>query len=380
MYSLEEFGDMIADASRFGAYREAIARAVRPGDTVVDLGCGPGILALLACRAGARRVYAIESGEVIEFGRQLAAANGFEERIQFIHGDSRKLQLPERVDVLVSDVRGALPFFRDGIRSVEDARQRFLAGGGQLVPQRDTLYATLVEAGEFYKRITAPWQNPPQGLDLSLSLPLILNHLYQGRMKPEQLLTEPQAWCQLDYVAGASPRASAELEFVARRDGTAHGICLWFETQLFDQIGFSCAPDAPETVYGHVLLPLLAPVKVVEGQKIEVTLHADPGGADYVWRWSTSIASHNGTESRSFQQSTLEGASFSERTLRRHSAEFVPVLSEAGEAERWLLQAMDGKTSLQEVAQSAVERFPGVFSRWEEAFRRAAELADRVSR
>jgi len=56
MYSLDEFGDMTADSLRFAAYSEAIQKAVRPGDIVVDLGCGPGIFALLACRAGAKRV------------------------------------------------------------------------------------------------------------------------------------------------------------------------------------------------------------------------------------------------------------------------------------------------------------------------------------
>lgn len=95
MYLLDEFGDMIADKSRFGAYADAIQRAVRPGDVVVDLGCGPGIFALLACRAGAKRVYAIDAGEVIHFARQLAAANGFADRIEFFHGDSRQIELAE---------------------------------------------------------------------------------------------------------------------------------------------------------------------------------------------------------------------------------------------------------------------------------------------
>jgi hypothetical protein len=60
--------------------------------------------------------------------------------------------------------------------------------------------------------------------------------------------------------------------------------------------------------------------------------------------------------------------------------DFVPVLTEAGEAERWLLEAMDGKAALEEIASAAVERFPKVFRRQEEAFRRAAELAEKFSR
>ncbi len=380
MYSLDEFGDMIADATRFRAYCEAIARAVRPGDAVVDLGAGPGIFALLACRAGARRVYAIELGEVAQFGRQLAAANGFSDRIEFIQKNSREVRLPERANVIISDVRGALPFYTGGVASLEDARKRFLADGGVVIPRLDSLHATVVEAGEFYGRITLPWRDSGHGLDLSRSLPLLLNTLYKVRIKPEQMLVQPQHWFQLDYMAGAAPRAAGNLQFQAGRNGTAHGVSLWFETKLFDEIGFSCAPGAPETVYGSVLLPFLEPVKIVEGQTIEIALHADPVGSDYVWRWDSIFHSLDTTENRRFQQSTFQGVSFSPDTLHKHAAEFVPVLSESGQAERWLLQAMDGKLTLQEIAQAAVARFPLLFPRWEAAFQRAAELAERVSR
>jgi hypothetical protein len=68
------------------------------------------------------------------------------------------------------------------------------------------------------------------------------------------------------------------------------------------------------------------------------------------------------------------------QSLRRQAADFVPSLSEEGQADRWLLHAMDGKTSLQEMAQVAARRFPSIFPRWENALHRAAELARQFSR
>jgi hypothetical protein len=83
MYSLRNFGDMIGDSARFNAYTKAISRSVRPGDVVAEIGCGPAIFSLLACRAGAKRVYAIETEDVIDVARQIAGANGFADRVHF---------------------------------------------------------------------------------------------------------------------------------------------------------------------------------------------------------------------------------------------------------------------------------------------------------
>jgi len=380
MYLLEQFGDMIADQARFAAYADAIRRAVRPGDVVVDVGCGPGIFALLACRAGAKRVYAIDSGDVLSFARQLAAANGLTEHIEFLHGDSRHMHLPERANVVVSDIRGALPFFAEALPSVEDARERFLVEGGVLIPQRDTVYAAILETPDYYGRLSSPWKDAGHALDLTPALHLVLNGVYKVRSQQEQLLTEPQKFCELDYTGQLPRRVGTEFRFRTTRAGVGHGVTLWFETQLFEDIGFSTAPGFLGTVYGQGFLPWLAPVALEAGQDLHVELHADPVGGDYIWRWDAKILARNGCPERVFQQSTFEGAQFTSEALRRRSVDYVPVLSEAGEAERWLLEAIDGSTPLEEIARAATERFPGVFRRQDDAMRRVSALAERFSR
>lgn len=378
MYSLRDYGNMIADAARFGAYREAIARAVRPGDTLLELGCGPGVFAMLACQAGARKVYAIESEDVLEFARELAAVNGFADRIEFIQSDSRKTALPERVNVIVSDIRGVLPLYDHAVPTVEDARRRFLAPGGILIPARDTLRAAVIEANELYCRLIAPWK--VRDMDLSSSLPLVLNSHYSAEVKGEQMLTDSLSWAELDYAAGASAHVTGELTFRASRTGTAHGLCVWFETQLFDDIGYSTGPGAVNSIYGQTFFPWMEAVPIEPGQEIHVALHADLVGKDYVWRWETKVRAGKAGVLKHFRQSTLNGAVLSRQSLRRRATDFVPVLSEAGEGDLFLLQAMNGKTSLEKMAQAAAARFPKLFPQWEDAFQRAIELAEKLAR
>ena len=371
---------MTADRERFKAYSQAIKQAVRPGDSVLEIGCGPGLFALLACQAGARRVYAIDSEEIVHFARELAGANGFSDRMEFIQSDSRKLQLPERVNIIVSDIRGTLPFFGHSISAIEDARKRLLAPNGLLIPQRDTLKAAVIEADDFYSKLVSPWLGPTPDLNLSLSVPLLLNGCYKARFFNDQLLTAALTWTVLDYSVGADPGAAADLDFAVTRPGIAHGVCLWFEAELLDGIRFSSGPGPQRTVYGQLFLPWLEPVRVEQGQRILVSLHANLVGEEYVWRWETKVCGSKNNPSRHFQQSTFQGANFTPRSLRRRAADFVPLLSEEGRADSWLLQAMDGKTSLQVMAQAAAQRFPAIFPRWEDALRRAADLAQQFSR
>ena len=382
MYSLQDYGEMIADFERVQAYNKAIGSAIRPGDTALELGCGPGIFALLASRAGARRVYAIDYAPIVGLARQLAAANGLGERIQFFEADSRKIELPERVNVIISDVRGALPLFAHAVSTVEDARVRFLVPNGTMIPQRDILKAAVVEAETTYKKLISPWTTSLPGVDLRDAIaPLLNNEFYHLHFAADQLLTEPQSWCVLNYQEGATSRAMADLHFVVRRNGTAHGICLWFEARLFGECGYSTGPGTSKGgISGQMFLPWPNEVHVISGQALEIGLKADLIGESYVWQWETHIPAWGTQPEQHFRQSSLNGAQLSPQSLRRRAADFVPALSESGQADRWLLGAIDGKTSLQEIAQSAAQRFPKIFPRWEDALTRAAELADQFSR
>ena len=99
---------MLQDRVRTHAFKEAIFRHVRAGATVLDIGTGTGILALLAFQAGAERVYAIESTPFIDVAKKIAAQNGYQDRVRFIRGDSRDIRLPQKANILVSETMGSL--------------------------------------------------------------------------------------------------------------------------------------------------------------------------------------------------------------------------------------------------------------------------------
>src|SRR4030095_15908027 len=117
-YDIYDYGGMIRDRVRTDNYARALRASVNEDSVVLDIGTGVGIWSLLACQFGARKVYAIEPSDVIHVARELAVANGFADRIEFIQDLSTRISLPERADILVTDMHGVVPMFEQNLPSM----------------------------------------------------------------------------------------------------------------------------------------------------------------------------------------------------------------------------------------------------------------------
>jgi len=314
MYSLHFYGQMLADAPRMEAYTAALRQAVMPDSVVLDLGCGPGVFALLACKFGARRVYAVEPDSVISVAREAAVANGCADRIEFFEKLSTEIALPERATIIISDLRGVLPWFGEHLLSIIDAKKRLLAPGGVLIPRRDLIWAAVVEAPEQYADLVGPWQK--FDLDLAAGTRLITNTWRKTYLKPEELLVDPVCWTRIDYHRVEDFDVRADISWQAARNGTAHGVAVWFDSELADGISISNHPAAPKMIYGVGLFPFSQPVELAAGERIQLRLAADFVNDGYVWRWDTEFFAGTLVKA-SFKQSTFYGVPFSQTQLRK---------------------------------------------------------------
>lgn len=372
---------MIADRVRVEAYAEALRRTVRTGSVVVEIGTGPGVFAVLACQLGANRVFAIEPAEIIQLAREVAAANGCADRIEFFEQLSHRVTLPARADVLLSDLRGVLPFFQRHIPAIVDARQRFLAPGGTMIPRKDTVWAAIAEAPKPYGEIVDPWNKNPFNQNLEPARTLAVNDGQKVSLRPSQLLTAHKLWVTLDYSTLENHSVRSNLEWTIERGGTGHGIVAWFDADLADGVGFSNAPGTPETVYGSYFFPWPQPVPLEKRQNVCVKLEAKLVENDYTWRWTTSIEPARGSNASAihFDQSQLAGAVLSPKQLRKTAADSIPQLSEEGLLRLRVLEMMDGKLSLEEIARRLAKEFPQRFSHWKLALTCAGTISQENS-
>ena len=380
MYSLAAYGDMIRDRGRMDAYLTALRNAIRPGASVVDIGTGTGIMACLACRCGADRVYAIEPSSAIEPARAIAQANGLGERIHFIEKMSTAVTLPERVDVVVSDLRGVLPLLRHHIPSIIDARRRFLKPGGSLVPRRDVVRVAVADAPDLYERHVGPWERNDYGLDMRAVSRIETNAWRKCCARPDHVLLPPQSLPALDYETVETANLAGELRWVVAAAGEAHGLIAWFDADLGHDVTFTNAPGAPELIYGQAFFPWSWPVTLRIGDTVSVSMRAILVGEDYVWTWDTRVVSGTtGAVKADLRQSSFFGTPLSPETLAKRSADHVPSLNEDGRLDRLILALLDEHVPLGRIADEVRAKFPGRLATREEALARVADLSARYS-
>ena len=374
MYSIGDYGDMIADKVRMDPYVYALKAVIETDSVVLDIGTGAGMHALLACKFGARKVYAIEPNDAIHLARELAKENGFADRIEFFQDVSTHVTLPEKADVIVSDLRGVLPLYGGHIPAIIDARERHLAPDGVLIPKRDTIWASLVETSKVYNELIEPW-NKPYGMSMKKAKQIVLNDWIEENtdtFRENNLLMEPRIWTVLDYTSIDNPDVSpAPLIQSATRDGTAHGLLLWFDGEIAEGIRVFNGPGAEKVakVYGCGFFPLLEPISIGKGDTIILNVHANLVEDQYQWRWHTRIQSGEDPQAikADFKQSTdldktMESARLHERILN-----FRPARNKAGEIDHFILGEMDGRQTIDQIARGAQSKYPLRFKTQREA-------------
>lgn len=379
-YSVSSYGRMVSDRVRMAAYEAALRAAVRPGSVVVELGTGTGAMACLAVRLGARRVYALEPSDAIQVAREVAAANGVADRITFIQASSRDVELPERAGVMVSDMRGVLPLFGRNLADVADARDRFLAPDAVALPLRDRIHAAPVQALDAWARQVAPTDAEAFGLDMAAARRAAAEAWYQAHFDADQLLAAPREWAAVEYGVDAPSSVAGELEWRVERDGSGHGLAVWFDAELAPGIGFSNAPDAPATLYGQAFFPWPEPVALRAGDRVRARLRARQTHDEWTWEWHTQVTDASGAPGARFRQSNLRDALPSLERLRRGTATYTPRLGTEGEVLREVLARMDGRLTVGDIAGQLAGLFPDDFADADAALERVARISREWSR
>lgn len=283
---LEAHEEMLSDSVRVAAYHRGIQRNVQAGDVVVDLGTGTGLLAFMASRAGAKKVYAVEHSDFIQVAREIADHNGFT-NIEFVRANSREFTPPEPVDVILHEQMGDELFNENMLENVLDLRDRVLRPGGRILPARFKLFVEPITMNDGM-RIRRFWNiDLPDGIDLSASEHSpVAARFDTGRnnqfwLRPHSVAStvgEPEPILEFDLNTldtvdslAALPRHHV-IERTATADCIVDGCCIWFEAHFDDETMLSTSPLAPVTSWGNRVVRLDQEIVRGETLRLDVRL------------------------------------------------------------------------------------------------------------
>lgn len=237
----------LVDKKRTLAFREAIQKAVQPGDIVVEVGAGTGILSLFAVQAGAAKVFAVEIDPVLaRCLRETAALNGYKDKIEVIEADAMTADLPQNVDVVIGELIETGLLDEMQVAVTNSLHERGIVGDKTtLIPESYQTSIQLISTDNsfFGYTIAAPKHDWP--------------YYAEDPASWEQLqraaVSEIQQIGNFDFQAGfVEPKVDTTLGFVIPEGQSANALCLSGSAVLTGDV----ALGACNSFSGDKILPL----------------------------------------------------------------------------------------------------------------------------
>jgi predicted RNA methylase len=136
--NLMVIGECLLDTRRTKAFKRAIEETVKPGDVVLDVGTGSGILGMFAAKAGAKKVYAVDiAPDIAKFAKQNVVNNGLKNKMEVINADMKTMKFPHAIDVVLMELLDTgLVAEQQGIAINNLQKQGIITEKTRLVPYR----------------------------------------------------------------------------------------------------------------------------------------------------------------------------------------------------------------------------------------------------
>jgi protein arginine N-methyltransferase 1 len=261
---------MLSDAIRVNAYQQAIQKQVTRNDSVLDLGTGTGLLALLALQNKPKKIYAIDHSDIINSARAIAQQNSGA-NIEFLKVHSREFNPPNKVSVILHEQIGYYLFDEKVVDNIMELRDRVLQDGGKIIPARFDFFIEPMTLKDEY-RIPFIWQLNLHGIRFDVLRNMSedwakfqadgsISDYMQLRIWPYQLkhlLCDPEKLFSIDLETMSKDDVPRILHYAKTvlHDGRLDVLGIYFRINFDDEISFDTSPLSPRTHFENVCVRL----------------------------------------------------------------------------------------------------------------------------
>lgn len=359
---LEEHLGYVSDRVRLTCFAQALERTVNPGDSILDLGCGVGVLGLMALKAGAAHCWGIDRTNAVDFARETMDKSGLGDRYSCIRGVSSRVSLPQQVDLIVCDHVGYFGIDYGIIDLIRDARRRFLKPGGNVLPRRITLYLAAAASSECRARAEA-WSSDAVPAEFHWLRSYGVNTKFAYAFAAGDIHSNSVELATIDLRADQPDYLSFNATLRVVQDGVVDGLVGWFDCELADGVRMTNSPlEAGAIDREQAFFPFDQPIAAKAGDLLEasVSIRHDTG----LIAWSIHVPSTGQRMRQSNWQSLIV-----DRALFDAKGNVPAKLSSTGVARKTILDYVDGVRTTDEIIRLVIRDYPELFPSEEETRR-----------
>ncbi|KAH6914455.1 putative arginine methyltransferase [Coprinopsis sp. MPI-PUGE-AT-0042] len=275
--------EMLKDSVRTGSYRSAIINNPHlfKGKTVLDVGCGTGILSMFAAKAGAAHVTGIDMSNIIDQAQKIIEANGFKDTITLVKGKLEETELPlKEYDIIISEWMGYFLLYESMLDTVLLARDKYLKKDGLIFPDTASIFIATIEDQDYKDEKINFWENV-YGFDYSCIKDIALREPLVDTVELKAVNSDPYKLKHIDLLTAKKEDLTFESDFTLRisRNDYVHAFLAWFDISFectHKKVKFSTGPHAQYTHWKQTVFYTPDTLTASEGDKIVGRLTCAP--------------------------------------------------------------------------------------------------------